>query len=915
MPEISSFAGRPPRATATRPACRGGRSRGLAGAVALVLLAPIGALAQSLLQEAQLALIRQGQVAAQTAASVVAARATDTDNDGTLEPPAMLPTSGPAPLGGGWLPIGSTLSTTDGRGIPFGYCAWDHGTTRAAVAAGWIPAANSTGDGPMVAVIYAGPNRVFDTSCAWLAGGGSAAGDDFVAVRDLSQSVLTSGVSFSRPPVDSALNTGSGSSLRSLLSRPGDLVDGELRLVKENNTLWRYSATGVPPARSITSDGEVPEGTLFAQPGQAHFAPISVASNNVFTPGGAGVNGGDKPGSPGNEVDSLTVRQRFTVLGGGALPALELNTNSIAQPEGLPLLMVRVPVRMEEGFATAKATITGGSISGVEGTFRGLASAGSTNLNTTGAAATNIGNAESATTLLGTLQLNVTGNNATVIGNSKSSTSIDGLLTVRGLAVLSAGLQTENAVILGGAIEATAIGAKSPSIGRFTELTALGATTLDGVAIGSGGMAGSIRIGAQALVSAGEGASGNTALGVGAMAGLSTGQNNTALGMNAGSLIGAGTSVKSATGSLFIGADARPQADGQTNQIVIGHGSRGRGSNTVTIGNSAIVGNYFSGTVYASEVALTSDARLKTDVTPLAAAMAVLEALQAVSYRWNPLTAAPGVASDSGRQFGVIAQQVEGVLPELVNTDAAGWKSVNYTGFIPFLLQGAKEQQAQLRSLDAQVTLHGERLDEQESRLEGHGRRIGRAERLIGRLEEGFAGFELRMGEAEQRLATLMERADAAEGFMARFDTSRADTLALAVPNFQVSNLTAERAKIDELVARSVQAEEARFRRVDADESHVTGKIQAQRVVSGERALFVAYGTIAPLFDVPEGAHFAVTVTSADGSYATATVLRAGGQLRVVPSASHGIDVVAQGTQVGIMAPSRRVKASWLRTG
>jgi hypothetical protein len=44
-------------------------------------------------------------------------------------------------------------------------------------------------------------------------------------------------------------------------------------------------------------------------------------------------------------------------------------------------------------------------------------------------------------------------------------------------------------------------------------------------------------------------------------------------------------------------------------------------------------------------------------------------------------------------------------------------------------------------------------------------------------------------------------------------------------------------------------------------------------------------------------------------------VVNAGGVVRVVPTASQGIDVVANGNSVGLVAPSKKVKASWTRTG
>jgi len=52
-----------------------------------------------------------------------------------------------------------------------------------------------------------------------------------------------------------------------------------------------------------------------------------------------------------------------------------------------------------------------------------------------------------------------------------------------------------------------------------------------------------------------------------------------------------------------------------------------------------------------------------------------------------------------GTQYGVIAQEVEMVLPELVVTDANGFKSVDYVKITPILIEAVKEQQQQIDSL------------------------------------------------------------------------------------------------------------------------------------------------------------------------------------------------------------------------
>ena len=58
---------------------------------------------------------------------------------------------------------------------------------------------------------------------------------------------------------------------------------------------------------------------------------------------------------------------------------------------------------------------------------------------------------------------------------------------------------------------------------------------------------------------------------------------------------------------------------------------------------------------------------------------------------------------DAGTQIGVIAQEVEAVIPEIVRTDPEGSKSVAYANITAVLIEAIKEQQAQITELQAQV--------------------------------------------------------------------------------------------------------------------------------------------------------------------------------------------------------------------
>ena len=107
-------------------------------------------------------------------------------------------------------------------------------------------------------------------------------------------------------------------------------------------------------------------------------------------------------------------------------------------------------------------------------------------------------------------------------------------------------------------------------------------------------------IGYAALASNTTGAN-NTAIGHQAIQFI-IGGNNTALGYYAGTLVSGTTSgTTNSSNSVFIGYDTRPQANGQTNQIVVGYGATGNGSNSVTLGNNDITRTYLKGSVVIAD--------------------------------------------------------------------------------------------------------------------------------------------------------------------------------------------------------------------------------------------------------------------------------------------------------------------------
>jgi hypothetical protein len=108
---------------------------------------------------------------------------------------------------------------------------------------------------------------------------------------------------------------------------------------------------------------------------------------------------------------------------------------------------------------------------------------------------------------------------------------------------------------------------------------------------------GNIGIGGGALYGNTSG-SNNVAIGGSAMGHKTTGSENVAVGVLAGEKIADGATTNSNSDrSVFLGFQSYPQAINQTNQIVIGYGAIGNGSNSTVIGNALTTSAELKGTL------------------------------------------------------------------------------------------------------------------------------------------------------------------------------------------------------------------------------------------------------------------------------------------------------------------------------
>ena len=95
-----------------------------------------------------------------------------------------------------------------------------------------------------------------------------------------------------------------------------------------------------------------------------------------------------------------------------------------------------------------------------------------------------------------------------------------------------------------------------------------------------------------------------------------------------------------------------------------------------------------SGKMFAQNFTTTSDAALKENVAEIGDAVAKVEAIRGVTFDWK---------DGSGSTAGVIAQEVEAVLPSIVVQGEH--KAVDYNGLIGLLVEAVKELSAEVKEL------------------------------------------------------------------------------------------------------------------------------------------------------------------------------------------------------------------------
>jgi hypothetical protein len=174
---------------------------------------------------------------------------------------------------------------------------------------------------------------------------------------------------------------------------------------------------------------------------------------------------------------------------------------------------------------------------------------------------------------------------------------------------------------------------------------------------------------------------GNTATGLGALAANTIGQSNTANGLNAlGANINGSGNTAFGYGALAVNTTGHGNTalgDGAGGNVTTASNAICIGSNGANVTNSCFIGNIRGITTVNNDATqvmidsagqlgtVSSSRRYKTDIKPMDKASESILALKPVSFRYK-------VHQDATPQFGLIAEQVADVNPDLVVRDKNG---------------------------------------------------------------------------------------------------------------------------------------------------------------------------------------------------------------------------------------------------
>jgi hypothetical protein len=102
----------------------------------------------------------------------------------------------------------------------------------------------------------------------------------------------------------------------------------------------------------------------------------------------------------------------------------------------------------------------------------------------------------------------------------------------------------------------------------------------------------------------------------------------------------------------------------------------------------------------------TSDKRLKCNIKPIENSLCKVIGVSGNTFDWKELTKeeTKTIHGNTGKDVGVIAQEIEAILPEAVTTRDSGYKAVNYEKIVPLLIEAIKDLTVKVEELELKIS-------------------------------------------------------------------------------------------------------------------------------------------------------------------------------------------------------------------
>ena len=102
----------------------------------------------------------------------------------------------------------------------------------------------------------------------------------------------------------------------------------------------------------------------------------------------------------------------------------------------------------------------------------------------------------------------------------------------------------------------------------------------------------------------------------------------------------------------------------------------------------------------------SSDRELKDDIKPIENPLEKMEKIGGYTFVWNDKQ-----STYKGKDVGVVAQEIQSVLPEIVASRANGYLGVKYEKIVPLLIESIKENTKQIKELKQEINEIKENCD------------------------------------------------------------------------------------------------------------------------------------------------------------------------------------------------------------